>query len=83
MKLLTERLYLDAPLLDYALLLGMNLVVAMLLCVETLLCDPNCHIKVCDLVGILARCWNFDWTCPVEVEVAQRVGQRLQLNLRQ
>lgn len=28
-------------------------------------------------MGVLAWCWDFDWTSPVEVEVAQSEGQLL------
>ena len=39
------------------------------------------HVELCDLVGVLARCWHFDGTCPVEVEVAKSEGQMLDVNL--
>jgi len=41
------------------------------------------HEELGNLVCVLARRRHFDWTGPVEVEVAQSKGQLLQLNLRQ
>ena len=31
-------------------------------------------------MSILAGCWNFDWSRPIEVKVAKSVRQMLQLN---
>ena len=33
--------------------------------------DANGHVELSDLVSVLARSWNFDGTCPVEIEVAE------------
>ena len=41
----------------------------------------DCHVELSDLVSILAWCWHLDWTGPVEVEVAQRVRQLLDVRL--
>ena len=40
------------------------------------------HVELRDLVSILTRSGYLDWTGPVEVEVTQREGKLLQLNLR-
>ena len=40
------------------------------------------HVELRDLVSILARSGYLDWAGPVEVEVTQREGKLLQLNLR-
>ena len=42
--------------------------------------DANGHVELGDLVSVLARSWNFDGTCPVEVEVAKREGELLNLD---
>ena len=45
--------------------------------------DADVHVELSNLVGVLARSWHFDWTCPVEVEVAEGEGQLLNLNASQ
>lgn len=38
-----------------------------------LLLSTSCsyrHVELSNFVSVLARCWHFDWTGPVEVEVA-------------
>ncbi len=37
------------------------------------------HEELCNLVRVLTRSRNFDWTSPVEVEVTERVGEQLQV----
>ena len=49
--------------------------------VASLLRVADASEEVCDLVGVLAGCRNFDGASPVEVEVAERVCQLLQLVL--
>jgi hypothetical protein len=51
----------------------------LLMLLAATLCD---HVELCDLVSILARSGYLDWAGPVEVEVTQREGKLLQLNLR-
>jgi hypothetical protein len=41
------------------------------------------HEELRNLVRVLARRWHFDRTCPVKVEVAQRVGQQLEVRAAQ
>lgn len=41
------------------------------------------HEELRNLVRVLARRWHFDRACPVEVEVAQRVGQQLEVRAAQ
>ena len=41
---------------------------------------PDVHVELCDLVGVLTRSGHFDGAGPVEVEVAEREGQLLNLN---
>lgn len=48
----------------------------------TLLRGSNRHVELSDLVSILAGSWNFDWACPVEVEVAKCKRQLLDVDLR-
>ena len=48
----------------------------------TLLGGSDRHVKLSDLVSILAGSWNFDGTCPVEVEMAKCKGQMLDVDLR-
>ena len=43
----------------------------------------DCHVELSDLVRVLAGRRNFDRARPVEVEVAEREGQVLQLHLRE
>lgn len=47
------------------------------LILSLLLVSTDVHEELCDLVSVLTRCWHFDGTSPVEVEVAQRVRQML------
>ena len=75
MEFLAERLDLDALLLDVGLLLSMDAVAALLPCVVALLGHADCHVEIGDLVRILARCWHFDRSGPVEITVAEGVGQ--------
>jgi hypothetical protein len=59
-----------------------RLFAAPLLVVLTIfLCGSDGHVELCDLVSVLARRWDFDWTCPVEVEVAQCKSQMLDVKL--
>ena len=81
MKLLVKRLDLHAVLLDFSLLncsASRNLLVTS---VEAFFRDTYGDIEVCNLVGVLARCRDFDCTGPVKVEVAECESQGLQLVL--
>ena len=82
-KLLVKRLDLNAFLLNLRLLLGVDLPAALLPRVVPLLRHTDRHVEVGNLVGVLTRGRHLDWASPVEVEVAQRISQRLQLNLLQ
>ena len=80
-QLLIKRLDLHAVLLDFGLLnssISRNLLVTS---VEAFFGDTYGDIEVSDLVGVLAGCRYFYGTSPVEVEVAERVCQLLQLVL--
>ena len=44
------------------------------------LVGADVHVKLSDLVRILAGSGNLDGTCPVEVEVAQRESQLLDVD---
>ena len=81
-QLLVKRLDLHAVLLDLRLLVLSRCIPSSLLSsVESSLRDTYGDIKIGDLVGVLAGCWDFDWTGPVKVKVAERVCQLLQLIL--
>ena len=49
-------------------------------CSSLALVSTDIHVELCDLVSILAGCWNFDRSRPIEVKVAESVRQMLQLN---
>jgi hypothetical protein len=86
MEFLIERVLLahnDNFLLDSSLLLLLRGIVAARLFVLLFLCGTDCHVEFCDLVSILARSRDFDWTSPVEIEVAEGIGQLLNVDLRQ
>lgn len=81
MQLLVKRLDLHAVLLDFSLLncsASRNLLVTS---VEAFFRDTYGDIEVCNLVGVLARCRDFDCAGPVEIEVAECESQGLQLVL--
>ena len=78
MKLLAEAF---DVLLDFVLdsiLLSLTPLIFHLLVSVDVVADPlpvaNGHIKFCDLVGILAGGWHFDWSLPVEIAVAEGVS---------
>ena len=78
MEFLVQRLN---KLLDICLDLGVLLVAASLL---VLLLSAGCsdgHVELSNFVSVLAGCWHFDWTSPVEIEVAERVCQLLDVQL--
>ena len=80
-QLLVKRLDLHAVLLDFSLLncaIPRNLLVTSM---EAFLRDTYGDIEIGDLMGVLAGCRDFDGAGPVEVEVAERVGQLLKLVL--
>ena len=84
MEFLVERVLLahnDNFLLDSSLLLLLRGVVAARLFVLLFLCGTNCHVEFCDLVSILTRSRDFDRTSPVEIEVAEGIGQLLNVDL--
>ena len=39
------------------------------------------HVQLSDLVSVLARSRHFNWTCPVEVEVAESKSEMLKVDL--
>lgn len=82
-ELLAERFNLNALLLDRRLLSSIDARASLLPRSVPLLRHADRHVEVGDLVGVLAWSRHLDRARPVEVEVAQRVGQRLQLNLLQ
>ena len=55
---------------------------SLLVVLRTLLSSSNCHVELCDFVGILTRSWNFDRACPVKVEVTECESQVLDVNFR-
>ena len=75
MELFVERLNLNALLLDRGLMLSGYTAVTLLPSVIAFLRHSNRHVEVGDLVGVLARSRNLDRSSPVEIEVAERVGQ--------
>ena len=80
MEFLVQRLN---KLLDICLDLGILLlgVAASLL---VLLLSAGCsdgHVELSNFVSVLAGCWHFDWTSPVEVEMTERVRQLLDVKL--
>ena len=79
MEFLVEWKHLDALLFDRALLLWVP-AASLAAVLAVALSYTNRHVEVGDLVGVLARRWHLDWTGPVVVEVAQSVGQLLELN---
>ena len=86
MEFLVERVLLahnDNLLLDSSLLLLLRGVVAARLFVLLFLRGTDCHVEFCDLVSILARSRDFDWTSPVEIEVTEGIGQLLNVDLCQ
>ena len=77
-------------LLDFVLdsiLLSLTPLILHLLVPVNVITDPlsvaDSHVELGDLVGILAGGWHFDWSLPVEIAVAQRVGQLLNVNFPQ
>ena len=86
MEFLVERIFLannDNLLLNCSLLFLLRGVVAARLFVLLFLCGTDCHVEFCDLVSILARSRDFDWTSPVEIEVTEGIGQLLNVDLCQ
>ena len=67
--------------MDIRLNLRILLVAASLLVLFLSTSRSNSHVELSDLVSVLARCRHFDWTSPVEVEMAERVRQLLDVNL--
>ena len=87
MKLLAEAF---DVLLDFVLnsiLLSLTPLIFHLLVSVDVVADPlpvaNGHVKFCYLVGILAGGWHFDWSLPVKIAMAQRVGELLDIDLSQ
>lgn len=83
MEFLAQRLDFNAFLLDLRLLLPVDTGSTILPSGVPLLRHTNRHVEVGDLVGVLARSRHLDRASPVEVEMAERVGQRLQVDLLQ
>ena len=81
MKLVVEGLDLDALLLDLPFLLDVPATLRFPVTAATLFGSANRHVEVSDLVGILTGSWHFDRTGPIVVEVAESVGQLLQVDL--
>ena len=83
-KFVVQRLHRDTLLLDEGLLLLRDASLAVVVPVAmAFLSRANGHVELGNLVGVLARSGHLDRTSPVEVEVAESVGQLLQLNLLQ
>ena len=70
-QLLVKRLDLHAVLLDFGLLNSSISRDLLITSVEAFFRDTYGDIEVCNLVGVLARCRDFDCTSPVEIEVAE------------
>ena len=68
---------------DVLLLLLCRIIAAPLLIQLLFLCSSNGHIELSDLVSVLTWSRNFNCTGPVEVEMAESIGQLLDVNLRQ
>lgn len=79
MEFLAERL--DRSL---ALLLGTLLATSscsLLLALLVMLGEANIRVEFGDLVGVLARSRNLNWTSPVEVEMTESKSEMLEVNL--
>lgn len=37
----------------------------------------NCKVELCNFMGIHSWRWHFDWTTPIEVVIAESIGQLL------
>lgn len=81
MELVIERLDLDALLLDVALLLQIPTTLGPAISTTTLFGSSYCHVEVSNFMGILTRSRYLDGACPIVVEVAESVGELLELDL--
>ena len=80
---MVQWLDLDAELFDLTLLLDIPTALRFTIIVAstTFFRSSNSHIEVCNLVSILAGSWDLDRSSPIIVEVAEAVGQLLELDL--
>lgn len=82
MKFLVERvLVADCDHVFGESSLDLLVVAAHLLLVLLILVSTDGHVKLSNLVSILTGGWHFYGSCPIEIEVAERVGQLLNLKL--
>ena len=82
MELVAQRDHFIAHALHSVLLLRVAAALPVALAAATLR-HADRHVEVGNLVGVLARRWHFDGSCPVVVEVAETVGELLELDARQ
>ncbi len=78
-----ERLYFNALLLDVAFLLQIPTTLGPAISTTTLLSSSYCHVEVSNFVCILTRSRYLDRSSPIVVEVAETVGELLELDLFQ
>ena len=83
-KLLVQRLYrLHDASLNRFLLLTFNFSLWLVVVLTLKRAIANEHVKLGDLVGVLAWRWNSDWTRPIEIAMAEGESQLLNLDLLQ
>ena len=83
-KLLVQRLYrLHDASLNCFLLLTFNFSLWLVVVLTLKRAIANEHVKLGDLVGVLAWRWNSDWTRPIEIAMAEGESQLLNLDLLQ
>ena len=80
MKLLKEWNHILNSCLDSTLLLAGALSLGL---IASYCSVTHQHVELSDLVGVLAWSGNLDWPCPVEVTMAEREGELLDLDLFQ
>ena len=70
-----------------SILLSLTVLSVHLLVPVDVIADPlsvaNGHVEFCYFMRILAGGWHFDWSLPVEIAVAQRISELLDINLSQ
>ena len=80
MKLLKEWNHILNSCLDSTLLLAGALSLGL---IASYCSVTHQHVELRNLVGVLAWSGNLDWPCPVEVTMAEREGELLDLDLFQ
>lgn len=78
-EFLVERFNLSLTLLLSILLATSSS--SLLLALLVMLGEAHIRIEFGDLVSVLARSRHFNWTCPVEVEVAESKSEMLKVDL--